>query len=1016
MTDVKGEDKNPRIGIVRPTAPRIELKKTVESGVVRQSFSHGRSKTVAVEVKRSRPIVGRTGPTAAPPAAAPAAPTAPAPGAAPRPAAAAPAPAAAPRPAPAPPATPPAAAPRPAPAAPTPTAAPRPAAVQPAAPPAAAPRPAPATPAPAAAAPAPAPAQPAAPTAEAAERPAPTAAPGAATPPATAALTAAAPTAAAPAAAAPKAAAQPAPARPRPTVEARAPQPAPPAAPPAGVRRHVVLKPLTEEEKAARAKALAEARKAEEEARRRAEELARRAAEEQARRKAEEEAAAKRKAEEEARKRAEEEARRRAEEQARKLLEEEGRRAREAEKAGKGPSAAEAEAKKAEAARKGVRPERTLAELEEEERERAGRLKAKAGRPTLKPVREEKSRPIRVVLDGEEEERVRSLASLRRHQQRQRQQVTTSEPVTREVVLPESITVQELANRMAVRGAEVIKALMKNGVLATINQVIDADTAELIVVEFGHKVKRVSEADVEEGIEGAADRPEDLVPRPPVVTVMGHVDHGKTSLLDALRHANVAASEAGGITQHIGAYRVDIGSGMPVTFIDTPGHAAFTAMRARGASVTDIVVLVVAADDGVMPQTIEAIRHAKAAKVPIVVAINKIDKPEANPDRVKQELLAHEVVVEDYGGDVLSVPVSAVKKIGLDRLIEAIQLQAEILDLKANPNREARGTIIEAKLDRGRGAVCTVLVQNGTLKVGDIVIAGAQWGRVRALIDDRGVPVESAGPSMPVEILGLDRVPEPGDRLQVVESEKRARDIAEYRQRKKREQQQLAAGAAKPTSLEEMFKGIKEGTLKELPVVVKSDVHGSLEAITAGLEKLKTEEVGVRVLHGGVGAITESDVILAQASKAVILGFNVRANAPARELAKRAGIEIRYYSIIYELLDEVKNLLSGMLAPESKEVVLGRAEIREVFNITKVGKVAGCMVTDGVVKRGAKVRLLRDDVVVFEGVLGSLKRFKEDVREVKEGFECGMSIEGYNDIRQGDVIEVYEVQEVARTL
>jgi translation initiation factor IF-2 len=780
------------------------------------------------------------------------------------------------------------------------------------------------------------------------------------------------------------------------------------------VRRHVVLKPLTEEEKLARAKALAEARKAEEEARRRAEELARRAAEEQARRKAEEEAAARRKAEEEARKRAEEEARRKAEELARKLLEEEERRARAAEKAAEVEEGAER--KKAEAARKGARPERTLAELEEEERERAGRLKAKAGRPTLKPVREEKPRPIRVVLDGEEEERVRSLASLRRHQQRQRQQVTTSEPVTREVVLPESITVQELANRMAVRGAEVIKALMKNGVLATINQVIDADTAELIVAEFGHKVKRVSEADVEEGIEGAPDRPEDLVPRPPVVTVMGHVDHGKTSLLDALRHANVAASEAGGITQHIGAYRVDIGSGMPVTFIDTPGHAAFTAMRARGASVTDIVVLVVAADDGVMPQTVEAIRHAKAAKVPIVVAINKIDKPEANPDRVKQELLTHEVVVEDFGGDVLSVPVSAIKKIGLDKLIEAIQLQAELLDLKANPNREARGTIIEAKLDRGRGAVCTVLVQNGTLKVGDIVIAGAQWGRVRALIDDRGVPVESAGPSMPVEILGLDGVPEPGDRLQVVDSEKRARDIAEYRQRKKREQQQLAAGLAKPTSLEEMFKGIKEGTLKELPVVVKSDVHGSLEAITAGLEKLKTEEVGVRVLHGGVGAITESDVILAQASKAVILGFNVRANAQARELAKRAGIEIRYYSIIYELLDEVKNLLSGMLAPESKEVVLGHAEIREVFNITKVGKVAGCMVIDGVVKRGAKVRLLRDDVVVFEGVLGSLKRFKEDVREVKEGFECGMSIEGYNDIRQGDVIEVYEVQEVARTL
>ncbi|MCS6780859.1 MAG: translation initiation factor IF-2, partial [Geminicoccaceae bacterium] len=783
------------------------------------------------------------------------------------------------------------------------------------------------------------------------------------------------------------------------------PGPRPAAAGPAGaqpVRRHVVLKPLTEEEKLARQRALAEAKKVEEEARRRAEELARRTAEEQARRRAEEEAAARRKAEEEARKRAEEEARRRAEEQARKLLEEEERKAREQEKAAK-PA-------EVEAVKKPARPE-----VEEELEEKRGKLKAKT-KPTLKPLREEKTRPIRAVLDGEEEERVRSLAAFRRHQQRQRQQAAASEQVTREVVLPESITVQELANRMAVRGAEVIKALMKMGMMATITQVIDADTAELIVTEFGHKPKRVSEADVEEGIEGAPDRPEDLVPRPPVVTVMGHVDHGKTSLLDALRQANVAAGEAGGITQHIGAYRVDIGTGTPVTFIDTPGHAAFTAMRARGASVTDIVVLVVAADDGVMPQTIEAIRHAKAAKVPIVVAINKIDKPEANPDRVKQELLAHEVVVEDFGGEVLSVPVSAVKKTGLDKLIEAIQLQAELLDLKANPNREARGTVIEAKLDRGRGPVCTVLVQNGTLKDGDIVIVGAQWGKVRALIDDRGQTVEAAGPSTPVEVLGLDGVPEPGDRLQVVESEKRARDIAEYRQRKKREQAQIAAGAVRPTSLEEMFKGIKEGTVKELAVLVKTDVHGSLEAITAGLEKLGTPEVGVRILHGGVGAITESDVMLAQASGGIILGFNVRANAPARELAKRQGVEIRYYSIIYELLDEVKGILSGLLAPEAKEVILGHAEIREVFNITKVGKVAGCMVTDGIVKRGAKVRLLRDNVVVFEGALGSLKRFKDDVREVKEGFECGMSIEGYNDIRQGDVIEAYEVQEVARAL
>jgi translation initiation factor IF-2 len=901
MTDVKGEDKNPRIGIARPAPPRIELKKTVESGVVRQSFSHGRSKSVAVEVKKARPLPAR--PSSPPPA----------------------------------------------PAAPAPTGQPN--------------------AAPATAAPAPAPPPPPA----------------------------------------------------RPTVGASVARPGP-SGPGGGAasRRHVVLKPLTDEEKQVRLKALTEARKVEEEARKRAEELARRSAEEQARRRAEEDAAAKRKTEEEARKRAEEEARRKAEEQARRLLEDEERRARELEKGGApaeaaSPAPAPAEAK-GDAAKRAAKPERTAAETEEEAEARRGKLKAKTTRPTLRPAREEKPRPIRVALDGEEEERVRSLAALRRHQQRQRQQVASSEPVTREVVLPESITVQELASRMAVRGAEVIKALMKNGVLATINQLVDADTAELIVGEFGHKVKRVSEADVEEGIEGAADRAEELVARPPVVTVMGHVDHGKTSLLDALRSANVAAGEAGGITQHIGAYRVSIGDGLPVTFIDTPGHAAFTAMRARGASVTDIVVLVVAADDGVMPQTIEAIRHARAAKVPIVVAINKIDKPEANPDRVKQELLTHEVVVEDFGGEVLAVPVSAVKRTGLDKLIEAIQLQAELLDLKANPSRPAQGTIVEAKLDRGRGAVCTVLVQNGTLRVGDIVIAGAQWGRVRALYDDRGEAVDRAGPAAPAEILGLDGVPEPGDRLQVVESEKRARDVAEYRQRKKREQQQVASGAVKPTSLEEMFKGIKEGTLKELAVVVKSDVHGSLEAITAGLEKLKTEEVGVRVLHGGVGAITESDVTLAQASKAVILGFNVRANAPARELAKRAGIEIRYYSIIYELLDEVKGLLSGMLAPEAKEVVLGRAEIREVFAISKVGKVAGCMVTDGLIKRGARARLLRDDVVIYEGALGSLKRFKDDVREVKEGFECGMSIEGFGDIRQGDVIEAYEVQEVARTL
>ncbi|MCB1990437.1 MAG: translation initiation factor IF-2, partial [Geminicoccaceae bacterium] len=466
---------------------------------------------------------------------------------------------------------------------------------------------------------------------------------------------------------------------------------------------------------------------------------------------------------------------------------------------------------------------------------------------------------------------------------------------------------------------------------------------------------------------------------------------------------------------HIGAYQVTVGNGARVTFIDTPGHAAFTAMRARGASITDIVVLVVAADDGVMPQTIEAIRHAKAAKVPIVVAVNKIDKPEANPDRVKQELLSHDVVVEDFGGDVLCVPVSALQKQGLDKLVEQLQLQAELLELKANPDREARGAVVEARLDRGRGVVATVLVQNGTLNQGDIVVAGASWGRVRSMSDDRGETIKSAGPSVPVEIQGLDDVPEAGDQFVVVENEKRARDIADYRSRKQREQQQLKASPAR-SSLEEMFSQLKAGEIQSLPVVVKSDVHGSLEAIQAGLEKIGNEEANVRVLYGGVGGITESDVTLAQASQAVVIGFNVRANAQARDLAKREGIEIRYYSIIYELLDEMKGLLEGMLAPEARENILGHAEIREVFSVSKVGKVAGCRVVDGLIRRGSRARLLRDDVVVFDGQLGSLKRFKDDVREVREGFECGMSIEGYNDIRQGDLIEVYEVQEVARTL
>jgi len=826
-------------------------------------------------------------------------------------------------------------------------------------------------------------------------------------------------------------------------------------------RRPMVLKPLTDDEKSARLKALSQARRNEEEARKRAEENARRAAEEAARRKAEEEEAARRKAEEEERRKVEEEARRKAEEQAARLLAEEagerdagtaekaaeargeaakGEEARQAgtspgeAAAGEAPASAEAPAtarpatpSEAPARRSGKAGARAPKKADaEDDTDRRGKGRGKpekrggsrrtderesrqSGRPVAPPPAEEED-------EDEERQRVRSLTAARRQRERDRRQAAgEEEPQGREVVIPDSITVQDLAARMAVRGAEVVKALMRNGVMVTINQTIDADTAELVVAEFGQQAKRVSEADVEEGIEGGEDRPEELRPRSPVVTVMGHVDHGKTSLLDALRNADVAAGEAGGITQHIGAYQVDIGHGLPVTFIDTPGHAAFTAMRARGAEATDIVVLVVAADDGVMPQTIEAISHAKAAGVPLIVAVNKIDRPDANPDHVKQELLQHDVVAEDFGGEVQCVPVSAIKRENLDKLIEAIQLQAEILELKANPDREAQGVIIEGRLDRGRGAVATVLIKNGTLKQGDVVIAGMHCGRVRAMVDDRGRTVETAGPATPVEILGLDGVPDAGDKLFIVEHERRAREIADYRQRKRREHATIG-GVAPRGSLEDMFSQLRSGDLKELPVVIKADVHGSLEAISAGLEKLGTDEVTVRILHGGVGAITESDVTLAQASNAAIIGFNVRANAQARELAKREGVEIRYYGIIYELLDDVKALLSGMLAPEAREVVIGRAEIREVFNITRIGKVAGCRVVDGFLRRDARARLLRDDVVVFEGQLGSLKRFKDDVREVREGFECGTSIEGYNDIRVGDVIEAYEVQEVARSL
>ena len=622
------------------------------------------------------------------------------------------------------------------------------------------------------------------------------------------------------------------------------------------------------------------------------------------------------------------------------------------------------------------------------------------------------------ALSDDDGQRGRSLASVRRARERERLRLMSrqeTQKVTRDVILPEVITVQELANRMAERGADVIKALMRMGVMATINQTIDADTAELVVAEFGHRARRVSEADVEIGLRGGDDVAENTLPRPPVVTIMGHVDHGKTSLLDALRQTDVVSGEAGGITQHIGAYQVTLASGAKITFIDTPGHAAFTEMRARGANVTDVVVLVVAANDGVMPQTVEAIRHAKAAKVPIIVAINKIDLPDAKPDRVRQELLQHELVVEDMGGDVLDVPVSAKTKLNLDKLEEAILLQAEILELRANPKRAAEGVVIEAKLERGRGSVATVLVQRGTLKVGDVFVTGAEWGRVRALIDDRGRSITEAGPAFPVEVLGLNGTPMAGDDFSVVDTEARAREIAEFRQRKKRE---VANAATARGSLQDMFNRIQAGEAKELPVVIKGDVQGSIEAISGALEKLTEEntEVKVRVLHASVGAINESDVTLANASNAMIIGFNVRANPQARDLAKRDGVEIRYYSIIYNVIDDVRQALTGMLAPTMRERFIGYAEIREVFNITRVGKVAGCMVTQGQVKRGAGVRLLRDNVVIHEGTLKTLKRFKDEVREVREGYECGMAFENYDNILAGDVIEAFEMEEVARAL
>jgi translation initiation factor IF-2 len=667
--------------------------------------------------------------------------------------------------------------------------------------------------------------------------------------------------------------------------------------------------------------------------------------------------------------------------------------------------------------------------------ELGGRIKS-ARKPApaapVKPAKkgEPKRREGKLTLDMVEREvagdddRVRSLAAYRRAQQKEKERRAKMvgggerEKVAREVIIPESITVQELSNRMAVRVADIIKFMMRQGQMLKQSDELDADTAELIATEHGHSVRRVAESDVEEGLGGTiVDTDENLEPRPPVVTVMGHVDHGKTSLLDALRATDVASSEAGGITQHIGAYQVRLKDGQRVTFLDTPGHAAFTAMRARGAQVTDIVILVVAADDGVMPQTIEAINHARAANAPIIVAINKIDKPDANPNRVLTDLLQHEVITEAHGGDTLAVEVSALKKTNLDKLVETVLLQSEVMDLRANPNRPAEATVIESKLDRGRGTVATVLVQNGTLKRGDIVVVGAQMGRIRAITNERGQALNEAGPSEPVEIMGLEGVPEPGDVLNVVENENRAREVATYRLRAKKLRSAGGGGTGVRTSLESMMAKFKDSTAKELPVLVKADVQGSAEAIVGSLDKLAHEEVRARVVLSGVGAINESDVQLAKASGAPIIGFNVRASKEARDLAEREGVEIRYYSIIYDLIDDIKGVLSGMLAPLTRETFLGNAQVLEVFNISKVGKVAGCRVSEGVVRKGAKVRILRDNVVIQEmGVLTTLKRFKDEVNEVISGQECGMSFGPFQDIKQGDVIECFNLEVVQRSL
>ncbi len=878
-----------------------------------------------------------------------------------------------------------------------------------------------------------------------------------------------------------------APAQPAP----RAPAPAQ-AAPPQRPAGSMLLRTLSDEEKDARQRVLAEARSSEAEARRAAEEEARRRADAAERERQEREAAQARQRQEEERRRHEDEQKRRAESAARQR-EDIPRPAAPAEREAASPAPTQAAAPAPQPTQyygrpapsgprefaprqpmrdTGARPPRLDSRPPRSDSPRPPRMDASApaepavARPTRQappssgaprsrsdgdvdvraafrragvgagagrgpapaapkvpksPNDKPRGRLTLATATGGDDERTRSVASFRRRVQRMtghRASDAQKERVMREVIIPETITIQELANRMTERGVDVIRLLMKQGAMHKITDVIDADTAQLIAEEMGHTVKRVAESDVEEGLFDTPDTDETLESRPSVVTIMGHVDHGKTSLLDAIRKTKVVTGEAGGITQHIGAYQVTTPLGSKVTFIDTPGHAAFTAMRARGAKVTDIVVLVVAADDGVMPQTAEAIHHAKAAGVPLIVAINKVDKADANPDRVRAELLQYEIQVESLGGETLEVEVSAKTGQNLDKLLEAIALQAEVLDLKANPDRAAEGTVIEAKLDRGRGPVATVLVQRGTLRTGDIVVAGAEWGRVRALIADTGAQVKDAPPSMPVEVLGFNGTPEAGDRVAVVESEARAREITEYRERQRRDRlaaRGAASGAGR--SLAEMMRELKEGAgRKEFPLVVKGDVQGSVEAIVGSLEKVGNDEVRARVLSSGVGAITESDVTLAQASGAVVVGFNVRAHKEAREAADRAGVEIRYYNIIYNLMDDVKDAMSGLLAPTLRETMLGNATILEIFNVSKVGKIAGCRVTDGTIERGAHVRLIRDNVVVHEGKLGQLKRFKDDAKEVVAGQECGMSFESYQDMRVGDVIECYRVEEIKRSL